>query len=187
MEVVAVVHALKVKRCFSTAAPSKSIHVLDNETDAGLKALWVLRGAVACCCQAGTGRVLDNEADSVLQALQLQTVRRLYGAPLLQGPCTSRRLGPNCSCCGLFFFFLVRGNLLVLRLGGEVWLTFATHGHRSLWSGCSLVRCDSDVTFGDEGPEAASSDELCSLCKSRVCEVVKVGSCLEQNPFRKYF
>ena len=107
MEVLAVIHALKVQRCFSTAAPSKSIHVLDNEADAGLKALWVLRGAVACCCQAGTGRVLDNDADSVLQALQLQTVRRLYGAPLLQGPCTSgvsRRLGPSCSCCGLFFF-----------------------------------------------------------------------------------
>ena len=32
-----------------------------------------------------TGHVLDNEADSVLQTLQFQSVRRLCGAPLLRG------------------------------------------------------------------------------------------------------
>ena len=55
------------------------------KADAGLKTLWILRGAVACCRQTDNGHVLDNQADSVLQTLQFQSVRRLYGAPLLKG------------------------------------------------------------------------------------------------------
>ena len=58
---------------------------LTTKPDADLKALEVLRGTVACCHQNDTGYVLDNEVDSVLQTLQSQPVRRLYGAPLLQG------------------------------------------------------------------------------------------------------
>ena len=78
---VADAHDLKVQRCFSTAAPSKGAHVLENEADAGLKALKVTCGKVTCCCQADTGHW--SRSDSVLQTLQFQSVRRLYGAPLL--------------------------------------------------------------------------------------------------------
>ena len=81
VKVVADVHDLKVQRCFSTAAPFKGAHVSDNEADAGLKALKVTCGKVTCCCQADTGHW--SCPDSVLQTLQFQSVRRLYGAPLL--------------------------------------------------------------------------------------------------------
>ena len=60
-----------------------------------------------------------------------------------------------------------------------MWKTFTTQSHRSVGFGCSsFIQCNSVVNFGDEGPGAASSDELCSLCKSRFCEVVKVASCV---------
>ena len=66
---------LKVQRCLSAAASSEEIHVFGYEVDAGLKALKVLCGAVACCCQADAGHFLNEEADSVLQSLQLQSMR----------------------------------------------------------------------------------------------------------------
>ena len=77
---------LKVQGCLSAAAPSKGIHVLDFQDDAGLKALKVLCEAASCCRQSDAGHVLNDEAVPVLQSLQLQSMQRLYGAPLMQGP-----------------------------------------------------------------------------------------------------
>ena len=53
---------LDIEDLLNTADPSKGIHVLGYEADAGLKAPQVLRGAVACCRQADTVHALDNES-----------------------------------------------------------------------------------------------------------------------------
>ena len=83
MEVQVLIGWLKIRCCFAATASSWGIHILDYKVDAGLKALKVHSGAVACCCRADV--VLSDETDSLLQPLQFQSMRRLYGAPLLQG------------------------------------------------------------------------------------------------------
>ena len=69
---------LDIGDLLNTADPSKGIHVLGYEAGAGLKALQVLRGAVACCRHADTGHALDSEADSVVQMRRATAPKLLY-------------------------------------------------------------------------------------------------------------
>ena len=82
---------LEVRCCFAAVGTSKGIHLLVCQVNVGLGALKAPCEAVAHCCQGDVGHVLYDVADFVLEPLQLQSMCRLYGAPLLQGSSTGSR------------------------------------------------------------------------------------------------